>query len=71
MGASRARIVGQILLETTLLAAGGALLGTGFAMIGVNWFNDAITGTGAPFFIDIRVDAPILLFVVATTGESG
>jgi predicted permease len=66
-GASRVRVLGQTLMEAGLLAAAGALIGVALATVGVAWFNGAIAGTGAPFFIDIRVDAPILLFVVAAT----
>ncbi len=67
LGANRGRVVMQILIEAGVLAVVGSLLGIALAMVGVDWFRDAISGTGAPFFIDIRVDAPILLFVLGVT----
>ncbi|HEX2202517.1 MAG TPA: ABC transporter permease [Longimicrobium sp.] len=67
LGASRGRIVMQFLTEPLALAAAGAVLGTGLAAIGVKLFNDAIAATQPPFWIDIRMDAPILLFVAAIT----
>jgi putative ABC transport system permease protein len=67
MGATRGRIVLQFLTEPLALAAAGAVLGVGLAAVGVRLFNAAIASTGAPFWIDIRIDAPILAFVVAVT----
>ena len=64
MGATRTRIVMQFLTEPLALAICGALLGTGLAAIGVKLFNDAIAGTNPPFWIVIKIDGPILLFVL-------
>ena len=65
LGASRGRVIRQFLAEAFLLAAAGATLGIGVAFLGVRLFNDAIGGTNPPFWIDIRVDLWVLLFVVA------
>ena len=67
LGASRGRIVMQFLTEPLVLAAVGATLGVGMAWVGTRLFNNAIAGTDPPFWIDIKVDAPILLFVLAIT----
>jgi len=67
MGASRGRIIMQFLTEPLALAAVGAVLGVGLAAVGVKLFNAAIAATHPPFWIDIRIDAPILAFVVAVT----
>lgn len=67
LGARRWSVLRQSFLEAALLATGGAVGGVLLARGGVAWFNGAIAGTGAPFFLDIRVDAPILLFVLGTT----
>ena len=67
MGASRGRIVGQFLTEPMALAVVGAAVGTGLAWVGVRLFNNAIASTQPPFWIDIRIDEPILLFVLAVT----
>ncbi len=65
LGASRARIVGQILSESMVLAAGGALVGTGIAWLGITLFNRAIAPTDPPFWIDIGLDPEVLLFTAA------
>ncbi|MEQ1856281.1 MAG: ADOP family duplicated permease [Longimicrobiales bacterium] len=69
MGASRPRIALQFLSEAALLAllggAGGALLAT----IGTSLINDGIgSAPGAPFWIDFRVDLPVLVFVALMSG---
>jgi putative ABC transport system permease protein len=67
MGASRRRIILQFLTEPLALAGIGAVLGVGLAAVGVKLFNAAIASTEPPFWIDIKIDGPILLFVVAVT----
>jgi putative ABC transport system permease protein len=67
LGASRARITVQFLTEPLVMAAAGAVIGVGLAWFGVKLFNDAIASTQPPFFIVIKIDAPILLFVLAIT----
>ncbi|HYJ80137.1 MAG TPA: ABC transporter permease [Longimicrobiaceae bacterium] len=67
LGASRRQIVMQFLTEPLALAAAGALLGVGVAWLGVRMFNNAIASTDPPFWIDIRIDGPVLLFVLAIT----
>lgn len=67
MGASRGRIILQFLTEPLALAGVGAVLGVGLAAVGVKLFNAAIASTDPPFWIDIKIDGPILLFVVAIT----
>ena len=67
LGASRARIVGQILSESLVLAVVGALVGTGIAWVGIALFNRAIAPTDPPFWIDIGLDPTVLLFIAAVT----
>jgi predicted permease len=67
LGASRARVIVQVLTEASVLAMSGALIGVLLARFGVGWFNNAIAGSDPPPFIEIRVDAPVLLFVVGVT----
>jgi putative ABC transport system permease protein len=67
LGASRGRVVLQFLAEAYVLAVVGGLVGIGVALAGVRIFNNAIESTNPPFWIDIRVDAPIVLFVLAVT----
>jgi len=65
IGASRTRVVTQMVLEALAIAAVAAVLGTVVAWIGVASFERAIAPTNPPFFMVFRVDAPILLFIVA------
>ncbi|HEX9938692.1 MAG TPA: ABC transporter permease [Longimicrobium sp.] len=67
MGASRGRIIVQFLTEPLVMAVVAAVLGVAMAFQGVKLFNDAIEGTNPPFFIVIRIDGPILLFVLGLT----
>ncbi|HEX9885414.1 MAG TPA: ABC transporter permease [Longimicrobiales bacterium] len=70
LGAARARIVGQLLGETLVLAILGAVAGTGLALLGVKLFNDAIVSVDMPFWIDIRVDPTILGFILGLAAVS-
>jgi predicted permease len=67
LGARRSRIVMQFLTEPLAMALVAAVLGTALAAEGVKLFNAAIASTEPPFFIDIKIDGPILLFVLAIT----
>jgi putative ABC transport system permease protein len=64
LGASRAAVVRQFLAEALILAGAGAAIGVGMAYAGVKLFNDSIAGTEPPFWLVIKVDAPILLFAI-------
>jgi putative ABC transport system permease protein len=67
VGASRWRVVRQMLMEVLVLAVAGALAGLAIAWAGVTLFNRAIVDTNPPFWIDIRIDRMVLLFVTAVT----
>jgi putative ABC transport system permease protein len=67
LGASRYRVIRQLLVEALVLAAVGGLLGLALATIGVQLFSDAILDIEKPYWIDIRVDLPVLLFAVGVT----
>ena len=68
LGATRGRVVRQLLLEGLLLSAAGALLGIAIAQVGITFFNRAIVDTNPPFWIDIRIDRSVALFVTGITG---
>ena len=67
MGASRRRVILQMLSEAMVLAAIGAMLGIGVAWIGITYFDQAVSATDPPFWLVFRIDLPILLFVMAIT----
>jgi predicted permease len=67
LGASRGRVIRQLLVETSMIAVVGAVLGLVIAQIGIMLFNRAIVDTQPPFWIDIRLDPMVLLFASGLT----
>ncbi len=67
LGAGRAQVVRQMLGEVMVLAGSGALLGLLLAWAGTTLFNRGIAATEPPFWIDVRIDGTVLLFVTAIT----
>lgn len=66
LGASRRRLAGQVLLESLVLAAGGALLGLGLAVGGVELLRRVSAGT-IPRMEDVAVDGKVLLVAAGLT----
>ena len=62
LGASRRRLVAQMLCETGVMALIGAVLGLVIAAVGIRLFNDAMADSRPPFWIDVRLHPPVLLF---------
>jgi putative ABC transport system permease protein len=74
LGAGRRRVMLQLLLESTLLSAAGAVLGIALARLGVYLFNAALAvnvDNAPPFWIHIAVDGPALAFTLLLTLLSG
>ncbi len=67
MGAGRRQVIQQMVAEAFVLAAVGALLGIGFASLGIDAFNKAIQVSEPPSWIDIRLNGTVLLFAFAMT----
>jgi predicted permease len=63
LGATRSAVIRQFLTEAFVLSAAGGMLGTLVAWGGITLFNQAIVDTQPPFFIDIALHPPVLLFV--------
>ena len=71
LGASRGRIVRQLLVESTLLACVGGVLGLGLSTIGVRLFDRAVEGSGKPYWIQFTFDPVVfgyLALICLTTG---
>jgi predicted permease len=67
MGASRWRVVSQMVAEALALALVAAVVGSGLAWLGIEWFDRAIEGTDPPFFLVFKLDVPILLFILGVS----
>jgi putative ABC transport system permease protein len=67
LGAARGRIVRQLLVEAGLIALLGGALGILLAYVGIAAFNSVIIDIEKPYWIDVRLDAPALIFTLAIT----
>jgi putative ABC transport system permease protein len=60
LGASRARIVQQFLVEALVLSMAGTALGLCLALLGLDVLTDAVSNVRLPYWVEYRVDGPIL-----------
>lgn len=67
LGAGRGRVIGQILVETSVLALIGALIGIALAGVGIGMFNNALADIDTPYWMDFSLNANVLGFVVGLT----
>ena len=67
LGASRWRVVRQLLVESVLLGLGGGLLGCGFAYAGIQALVAAIPLGAIPQEAEIGLDLPVLAFSLGLT----
>jgi predicted permease len=67
LGAGRGRIVGQLVTESAILAAGGGILGTVLAAVAVRGFV-ALAPAGTPRLDEIQVNGTAIGGAVAITG---
>ena len=70
LGATRRRIVMQLLTESTLLAVVGGVIGLGLARLGLGLLR-TVGDTTVPRLEDVRLDAPVLAFTILVALGSG
>ena len=63
LGATRWRVVRQLLVESLVLAFVGGTLGLLLAYAGVRAFDAAVSDPGKPYWIDFRVDYVVFAYV--------
>ena len=69
LGATRGRLIRQMLTESLLLAGAGALIGVGLAYVSVDWLNAAVFNmeNAPPSWMRFGIDGPVLAFTVGAT----
>jgi putative ABC transport system permease protein len=71
LGASRWRVIRQLLVESVILSIGGGVLGWLAAIWGIRTFDAAVIPNGKPAFIQFTVDYRVILYVAAVTLGTG
>jgi len=71
LGASRWRVVRQLLIESVMLSAVGGIFGSVFAFWGVRIFDRAVIPTGKPAFLIFTMDYHVLAYIAAITLGTG
>jgi putative ABC transport system permease protein len=67
LGASRMRLVRQLLIEATLLAVIGGVAGLGLGIVGVRAFRRAMPENALPYWFDYTIDARVLAALVVVS----
>lgn len=70
LGGGRPRLIRQLLTESVLLSALGAMLGVGIAAASIRWLVAAVPGD-IPNRAEITINAPALLFALALAVLTG
>ena len=71
LGATRWRVIRQLLIESITLASVGGLAGLALAAVSVNAFDTAIQGAGAPWWLRFTIDYRVLFYVAASCVATG
>ena len=70
LGASRLRLVRQLLIEAALLAAAGGIVGLAVGVGGVHAFRQAIPANALPYWFDYSIDARVVLVLAAVSAAT-
>ena len=67
MGAARRRVLLQLMNETFVLAAGGAVLGVGLSKLGLDVFSRVVVELNPPPWMVFELNFGVILFVIGLT----
>jgi putative ABC transport system permease protein len=65
LGATRGRIVRQLLAEDTLLVLVAGVIGLGFSNVGVQLFSRLADQVGRPYWMEFKIDVRVFAFLAA------
>jgi predicted permease len=71
LGATRWRIVRQLLVESVLLALVSGVLGFAISVLGIRWFDAVTQDVGKPYWIQFRIDGTVFGFLAAVCLGTG
>ena len=71
MGASRVRLMRQMLIESGLVSTGGALAGLILAALSARFITSIVLFANTPFKLDVHVDQRVAVFALAVGLASG
>ena len=71
IGASRWRIVRQLLVESVMMSILGGVLGLGIGLLGVRWFDAATLPSGRPYWLEFTMDFRVFAYFAAISIFTG
>jgi len=71
LGASRWRLVRQLLIEQVVIALCGGIVGVGVGYAMLKWIQSLIPASALPPAVDVRMDTSVLLFTLTVAVVTG
>ena len=71
LGASRLRVIRQLLAEAVVIGIAGGFLGLLFNYLALQWFIGHVADIQVPYWVDYSLDPPVLIFTATVTLVAG
>jgi predicted permease len=71
LGATRGRVIRQLLVESVMLSLIGGIVGTPLAYAGIRIFDSLTQNVGKPYWMEFSIDPSVLLFFFAICFVTG